>query len=304
MSEPVFFHRGRGLTIADIVKLTGAEVANTAPGDRRIWDVAAPERAGPGDVTFIDGTDAERRLRFSQAGACFVSTRALIALSAETIGLAVDDPYRAFVRTAAALYPDASRPSSLFEVQGVAGSAFVHSSARVEAGVTIDPAAIIAPNAEIGSGTVIGPMVVVGPQVRIGRDCSIEIGASVTNALVGDGVVLGPGCRIGPAQDGQAPRARDVAPALGRAILQDKVVVGSNSAVERGSNQDTIIGEGTQIDPLVRIPADSVVGRYCRIRSGEAEQARDPVRLDVSCVDDVQFFASQLSRSGRDYSRG
>jgi UDP-3-O-[3-hydroxymyristoyl] glucosamine N-acyltransferase len=227
-----------------------------------------------------------------------------ITLSAETIGLAVDDPYRAFVRTAAALYPDASRPSSLFEVQGMAVSAFVHPSARVEAGVTIDPAAMIGPNAEIGSGTVIGPMVVIGPHVRIGRDCSIETGASVTNALIGDGVVLGAGCRIGPAQSGHAPGARNAAPVLGRAILQDRVVAGSNCAIERGSNHDTIIGEGTLIDPLVRIPADSVVGRYCRIMGGEAGRLRDASGLDTGGADGVQLLASQLARSGRDYPRG
>lgn len=304
MSEPVFYHRGPGLTVAEIAKLTGAALTGAVPGDRRIWDVAAPERAGPGDVTFIESTDAGRRLRFSQAGACFVPAKMPITLSAQTIGLAVDDPYRAFVRTAAALYPDASRPSSLFEVQGAAPGAFVHPSARVEAGVTIDPAAIIAPNAEIGSGTVIGPMVVVGPHVRIGRDCSVEIGASVTNALIGDGVILGSGCRIGPAQSGHAPGARNAAPALGRAILQDKVVIGSNCAIERGSDQDTIIGEGTLIDPLVRIPADSVVGRYCRILGGEAGQVRETAGPDASYAEGVQLFASQLGCGGRDYSRG
>jgi UDP-3-O-[3-hydroxymyristoyl] glucosamine N-acyltransferase len=220
------------------------------------------------------------------------------------IGLAVDDPYRAFVRTAAALYPDASRPSSLFEVQGMAASAFVHPSARVEAGVTIDPAAIIAPNAEIGSGTFIGPMVVIGPHVRVGRDCSVEIGASVTNALVGDGVVLGSGCRIGPPQSGYAPGARNATPALGRVILQDKVVIGSNCAVERGSDQDTIIGEGTLIEPLVRIPADSVVGRYCRIIGGGVGQAGGPGGLGAICADGVQLFASQLGYGGRDDLRG
>jgi UDP-3-O-[3-hydroxymyristoyl] glucosamine N-acyltransferase len=146
-------------------------------------------------------------------------------------------------------------------------------------------------------------MVVVGPHVRIGRDCSVEIAASVTNALIGDGVVLGSGCRIGPAQSGHAPGARNAAPALGRAILQDKVVVGSNCAIERGRGQDTIIGEGTLIDPLVRIPADSVVGRYCRIMGGEAGQARNASGLDTG-ADGVQLFASQLGCGGQDYSRG
>jgi hypothetical protein len=85
--------------------------------------------------------------------------------------------------------------------------------------------------------------------------------------------------------------------------LQDKVVVGSNCAIERGRGQDTIIGEGTLIDPLVRIPADSVVGRYCRIMGGEAGQARNASGLDTG-ADGVQLFASQLGCGGQDYSRG
>jgi UDP-3-O-[3-hydroxymyristoyl] glucosamine N-acyltransferase len=301
MSEPVFYHRSPGLAVKEIVELTGARLSVPA-ADQRIFDVAAVERAGPHDITLVDRVDPGKWLRLTQAGACFVRAEVAGAVGSKTTALVVDDPYRAFVQVAAALYPDAARPSSLFEIQGRAPSAFVHPGARVEAGVTIDPAAVVAPGAEIGSGTVIGPMVVIGPQVRIGRDCSIEAGASMTNALIGDRVSVGPGCRIGLA--GAMRRSiADATPALGRAILQDKVSVGSNAVVERGINRDTIIGEGTMVDPLVHVPADAVLGRYCRIRAADGSQRPDPAGGEAA-LDGVLLIASQLNCADLSYSRG
>lgn len=301
MSEPVFHRRGQGLAVSDIIDLTGARV-RVPLADRRISDVAAVERAGPHDLTFVDRGDGESSLRLTQAGACFVRAGLAESVGSQTIALVVDDPYRAFVRVAAALYPDATRPSSLFEVQGRAASALVHPTARVEAGVSIDPMAMVGPGAEIGSGSIIGPMVVVGPYVRIGRDCAIEAGASLTNALIGDRVSLGPGSRIGPASRTQAEALADPMAVLGRAILQDKVSVGSNSTVERGRNRDTIIGEGTAVEPLVCIPADAVVGRYCRIMADE--RLKTPAGSDTGAMnlDGVELVASQLNCAALPYS--
>lgn len=291
MTEPVFHRRGPGLAVKDIAELTGASVPASG-ADRVISDVAAIDRAGPHDVTFADGSDAESRVLLTQAGVCFVRAKLAVAARPGTVLLVADDPYLAFVRVAAALYPDATRPSSLFDLEGKAPSALVHPSARVESAVTIDPVAVVAPGAEIGSGTVVGPMVVVGPDVRIGRDCSIEAGASLTNALIGDAVTVGPGCRIGFSGRTPSQPASDATQALGRVILQDKVIVGANSTVERGNNRDTIIGEGTVVDPLVRIPSDVVLGRNCRIMAGSGTQ---PPAADAMDSDGLQVGAEQLT---------
>jgi len=290
MSEPVFFKRGPGLTVGELAAMTGARSPG-APSDLRLTDVAPVERAGPHDVIFVDSKEDEYALRLSRAGACFIRAQMASAVPSHIVALVVEDPYAAFVRVAAALYPDAQRPSSLFEVRGAAGGAFVHPTARLEAGVTIDPAAMIGPRAEIGAGTYVGPMAVIGPEVRIGRDCSLGASASLTNALVGDGVVLEPTCRIGLGR-GNSQSAEASGPRLGRAILQDKVLVGANSVINRGSERDTIIGEGTMVDALVEIPADALIGRYCRVMAG-APAAEE---IDVPDADGLQLFASQISR--------
>jgi UDP-3-O-[3-hydroxymyristoyl] glucosamine N-acyltransferase len=188
--------------------------------------------------------------------------------------------------------PEFLKPSSLFEIQGAAPSALVHPSARLETGVTIDPAAMIGPRAEIGAGTVIGPMAVIGPDVRIGRDCSIGAGASLINALVGDRVVIQPGCRIGQAgerEDGRRPQP-------GRVILQDRVEIGANGVIDRGRHHDTVIGEGTVVEALARIPADAMVGRHCTIVAahdlGHGGETGGPFE------DGLRLSAAQVVRQG------
>jgi len=175
------------------------------------------------------------------------------------------EPYRAFVMAARALFPEALRPSSLFEAQGIAVGALVHPSARIESNVTIDPGAVIGPQAEIGAGTVIAAGAAIGPRVRIGRDCFVGAGASIVHALIGDRVIIHAGCRIG--QDGYGylagPKGHEKIPQVGRVIIQDDVEIGANSAIDRGGIRDTMIGEGTKIDNLVQIGHNVVIGRHC-----------------------------------------
>ena len=89
------------------------------------------------------------------------------------------------------------------------------------------------------------------------------------NALVGNRVILHPGVRIGQDGFGFAMGARGhlKVPQVGRVVIQDDVEIGANTTVDRGSNRDTIIGEGAKIDNLVQIGHNVVIGRHCVIVS-------------------------------------
>lgn len=260
MTDPEFFPGRRTLTVAEIVALSEAEHVGRFPS-RRIADIASLERASPRDVAYALARD-EAALRRTKAGACFVTTALAAAVPQSAALLVVPDPFAAFAKTAAALFPDAARPSSLFEAQGRFASASIHPSARLESGVTVDPGAMIGPRAEIGSGTLIGAMAVIGPDVRIGRDCRIGPAASLTHALLGDRVQVEAGVRIGAAPAASGP------PATGRVIVQDGVEIGANATIARGAMGDTVIGEGARIDTLAIIASDMMIDRHCVILSG------------------------------------
>jgi UDP-3-O-[3-hydroxymyristoyl] glucosamine N-acyltransferase len=267
MTEPVFFERPIGLKVDEIAARTGATIRVGAHRDRRIYDIAPLDRAGPSDLAFLENSRYLEHLISTRAGACLVAERFADRAPAHVAVLLVREPYRAFVTAARALFADAMRPSSLFDAKGIASGAHVHSSARVENGVTIDPGAVVGPGAEIGSGTVIAATAVVGPQVRIGRDCTIAAGATITHALVGDRVIIHPGGRIG--QDGFGymigAQGHTKVPQVARVIIQDEVEVGAGATIDRGAIRDTVIGAGTKIDNLVQVGHNVVIGRHCLI---------------------------------------
>lgn len=271
MTEPIFFKRSAGLTVSEIVGLTGAVPRDGGRLDRRITDVAPLDRAGPNDLIFFDKMKFAAELAATQADVCLTSERLAAHVPSNITVLHCAEPYRAFIAVARSLFPDSMRPSSLFEAAGVASGAHVHPSARIENGVTIDPGAVIGPRVEIGAGTIIAAGATIAPDVRIGRDCTIGAGAAITHALIGDRVIVHSGARIG--QDGygyvSGPKGQQKIPQLGRVIIQDDVEIGTNTTIDRGSIRDTVIGEGCKIDNLVQIGHNVILGRHC-ILAGQA----------------------------------
>jgi UDP-3-O-[3-hydroxymyristoyl] glucosamine N-acyltransferase len=266
MSDTEFFAPTRSFTLGEIADLCKAELAPGAPADRVITGAEALDRAGPGDVSYIETRKFAEAVAHTRAGACFVSSKLDTPLPPAMAVLRVQAPYRAFVTVLQQLYPDAWQPSSLRRGV-VAPQAHVDPSARLEEGVTIEAGAVVQADAEIGAGTVIGPNAVIGPRVRIGRNCSIGANATVFHALIGDRVIIHVGVLIG--QDGfgyvMGPSGHVRIPQIGRVIIQDGVEIGAGSAIDRGGLRDTVIGEGTKIDNLVQIAHNVSVGRHCVI---------------------------------------
>jgi UDP-3-O-[3-hydroxymyristoyl] glucosamine N-acyltransferase len=264
MGNQRFFDRPSGLTVAEIVSLTGAESLDATRFSHLIMDVAPVDLAGPADLTFIESAKYADALARTHAGACLMPQRFESRAPNTVIVLRTPEPYRAFVAVHSELYPRSLRPSSLFETNGIAQSAIIHPTARLENGITVDPGAVIGPRAEIGAGSVIAATAVIGPDVTIGRDCTIGAGCTIVHALIGDRVMIHPGCRIG--QDGfgyiSGPIQRKI-PQTGRVIIQDDVEIGAGTTIDRGGIRDTVIGEASKIDNLCQIGHNVVIGRHC-----------------------------------------
>jgi UDP-3-O-[3-hydroxymyristoyl] glucosamine N-acyltransferase len=269
MTETQFLRQTPGVLIRDIVALTGATAMEGAPLDLVIKDIAPLDRAGPGDLTFIDKPRFSDQLKSTRASACLSSERFAQQVPAGIVTLKTRSPYRALVAVARKLFPASLRPSPFGSGAGVSPAANVHPDARLEDSVTVEAGAFVGPDAEIGSGSLISPAAVIGPGVRIGRDSAIGPGASVSNALLGDRVVIHAGARIGQDGFGYLPGfgGHEKVPQVGRVIIQDDVEIGANTTIDRGAMRDTVIGEGTKIDNLVQIGHNVTVGRHCIIVS-------------------------------------
>jgi UDP-3-O-[3-hydroxymyristoyl] glucosamine N-acyltransferase len=266
MGNRRFFDRPSGLTVAEIVALTGAEAGQVAPTSLLMTGVAPVDLAGPADLTFVDGNKFAEALRTTRAGACLMPQRFADRAPKGLIALHTEEPYRAFVAVHRKLYPQSLRPASLFETDGIFAGATIHPTARLESDVTVDPGAVIGPRAEIGAGSLIAANAVIGPDVTIGRDCRIGAGCSITHSLIGDRVIIHSGCRIG--QDGfgyTEDAAQQKIPQTGRVIIQNDAEIGAGTTIDRGGIRDTVIGEASKIDNQCQIGHNCQIGRHCII---------------------------------------
>ncbi|HTQ70450.1 MAG TPA: UDP-3-O-(3-hydroxymyristoyl)glucosamine N-acyltransferase, partial [Acidocella sp.] len=110
----------------------------------------------------------------------------------------------------------------------------------------------------------IGALAYVAPGVVIGKNCRIHAQVTLSHAILGDRVVIYPGARIG--QDGFGFAISKTGfypvPQLGRVLIGDGAEIGTNTTIDRGSAQDTIIGPGVHIDNLVQIGHNVTIGPH------------------------------------------
>ena len=266
MARPTFFETPPPSTLAEIAALAGAQLDDPGRAGRAIRGLASLDEAGPMHLSFFDNLKYADQLAATKAGACIVNPRFAGRVPAHVAVLRAAQPFHAFVAVARELNRDALRPQTWFGVEGIAPSAIIDPTARLEDGVVVDPLTVIGPGVEIGAGTVIGAGVVIGPEVKIGRDCNVGARTAIQCALIGNNVLIHPGCSIG--QDGYGfvffgPQGHLKVPQTGRVLIQNDVEIGAGTTIDRGSLRDTVIGEGTKIDNQVQIGHNVTIGRHC-----------------------------------------
>lgn len=221
-------------------------------------------------VTFLQSVRGVDLSRLSVCMAVICSPVVAEELPVNVVALIVDNPQQAFASAARQLFPasigNARRGLEDGEYNHVNG-AYISNDAALEDNVVVEAGAVIGANVAIGSGTYIGPNATIAANCQIGRNCSIGPSTSMQYCLLGDDVIVHTGARIGQDGFGFVPGKDGLnkMPQLGRVIIQNNVEIGANTTVDRGTLDDTVIGEGTKIDNLVQIGHNVVIGRNCAV---------------------------------------
>lgn len=128
----------------------------------------------------------------------------------------------------------------------------VHERAVVHESAVLGPEALIGPGAVISEGCRIGARATVGANAVI-----------LPGTVLGDDVTIGPGAVIGHTGFGYS-READGTPVLiphtGGVVVGDRVEIGANAAIDRGTIGDTVIESDAKIDNLVHIAHNCHIG--------------------------------------------
>jgi UDP-3-O-[3-hydroxymyristoyl] glucosamine N-acyltransferase len=159
-----------------------------------------------------------------------------------------------------------------FDTDRIHASASVHPSASLHESVVVHPHAVIGPDVTIEEQTIVGANTTLEGNITIGKRCFIK-----SNVFVGHSVQVGDDCRIEPQTSigtdgygyGTDKNGQHFAkPHFGKVILEDRVEIGCGVHIDRGTFEDTIVGEGTKIDNHCHLAHNTIIGKNCLITAG------------------------------------
>jgi UDP-3-O-[3-hydroxymyristoyl] glucosamine N-acyltransferase len=243
------------LTLREVAERVGGRLEGS--GDLLVDGVAPLDEAGPGQMGFLALKRYARHVPHSGASAFLVAPDLVSELPPASPRVVVEAPYAALRTLLGHFHPVRQEPAS------VHATAVLGRGVRLGAAVRIDPYAVIGEGVTIGDGTRIGAHCVLGPGTSVGSGCTLHPHVVVyPESVIGSDVILHSGVRVGSDGFGYttADGEHSKMPQVGRAVIEDGVEIGANTAIDRGSLGDTVVGRGAKIDNLVQIAHNVRVG--------------------------------------------
>jgi len=265
-------------TLDELSQIVGGIL--TKVSDVEITRVAPPLLADENTLALAMNEDEIENISKSKAKAVLTP----LGVSLEGIStIEVERPRLAFMKLLNVFYVGPETPKNIHP------SAVIDPSAKIGSNVSIGANVVIEKNAVIGDNTALMPNVYIGKEAKIGPDCLVY-----PSAFIGDFVQIGSRCvlhnGVSLGADGfsfvtEAPSNIEQArsegaiketnkevkvfkiPSLGSVVIGDDVEIGANTTIDRGTIENTTVGDQTKIDNLVMIGHNCKIGKACTIVS-------------------------------------
>ncbi len=232
--------------------------------DAVVTRIGPLESAGPETICFIASERYLPLLDASQAGCVIAAPAWRDRAAARGAAIVCADPYLAYAQL-----------SQWWVLQQrAAPKPGVHPQAAVDSSAQIDPTAAIGAFAFVGRGAVIGAQAVLQEHAIVGEGAVVGAGSCLKprsslldDCRIGERCILHPGAVVGGDGFGFAPDEGrwEKIEQLGRVVIGDDCEIGSNTCVDRGALEDTVIGNGVKIDNLVQIAHNVHIGDHTAI---------------------------------------
>lgn len=265
-------------TVEEVTAVVGGLLSKA--DDVKISNIAPPILADENTLALALGEEEIENLAKTKAKA------ALVPLGVNIDGFTTIEVERPRLAMMKLLHMFYTEPET--EV-GIHLTATVHPSAKLGKNVSIGPNVVVSRDAEIGDNTKIMANTYIGSGSKIGIDCFIHAGVNISDRVrIGNKVILHHGVSLGsdgfsfvtenPDNIEQARKEGSIKeenvtqkifkiPSIGGVDICDNVEIGANTTIDRGTIENTVIGEDTKIDDQVMIGHNCKIGKGCMIVS-------------------------------------
>ena len=225
----------------------------------KIFDIKTLEEAEKIDLTFLDSVLYKEAAKSTKAFYCITTDRLKTFLPKNCEPIIVKNVLFELCKITKKFYPDADIDSLDSSLKVPSKNSFP----KVKFGKNV----LVGKKCKIGKNTIIGSNTIIEHNVSIGDGCIIGSQIVIRNSIVGNNVVIQDGCKIGLKGFGFIPlMGKNLRfPHIGKVIIKNKAEIGANCTIDRGSINNTIIGENTFLDNQVHVAHNIKIGDNCMI---------------------------------------
>ena len=217
------------------------------------------QNAGKNDITFFDSQRYKNLAEKTKASICITNDKVEKYLPKKIEKIIVENVLFELSKILKIIYP-------LSDIDHVDSSLKIPKNKSFK-DVFFGNNVLVGKNVKIGKNSQIGSNSIIEHDVIIGKNCTIGYGSIIKNTIIGDNVVIQDNCKIGQKGFGFIPlKGKNFKfPHIGKVIIKDWVEIASGCTIDRGSVDDTIIGENTYLDNQVHIAHNVQIGSNCMI---------------------------------------
>ena len=225
----------------------------------KIFDIKNLTEATKDDLTFLDNIDYINFAKSTKASACITTEKLKLYLPKSCIPLIVTNVLFDLCKITKKFYPNAD----LDEPDTSLRKSKTSNHLKVKFGNNV----LLGKKCIIGKNTIIGSNTIIEQNVKIGSNCVIGSQVVIRNSLIGNNVVIQDGSKIGLKGFGFIPlKGKNLRfPHIGKVMIKDNAEIGANCTIDRGSINDTVIGENTFLDNQVHVAHNMKIGNNCMI---------------------------------------
>lgn len=256
MTDSRFHKQHDTISLAKIYELLSVSLPIGADKDRLFTNVSTLKDGDSSSIALYHNTKYRAEASTTRVGLCITNDTSAAHVAKGVIILIHPKPQRAYALIAQHLYPAPTAESFIHP------TAFIAPTAVLGEGCSIGAYVVIGEHVELGAGIAIESHTVINDNVKIGKNGRIASHVTISHSIIGDRVMIKPGTHIG--QQGFGFHMDEAGhfdvPQLGIVIIGNDVQIGSNACIDRGSLDNTIIGNGVRIDNLVQIAHNVYIG--------------------------------------------
>ena len=211
------------------------------------------------DLTFFDSVKYKNHAVNTNASFCITTDKLKMYLPKKIQKIIVKNVLFSLAQVLKKIYPDADIDYPDFTLKAAIKNKYKS--------VKFSNNVLVGKNVKIGKNTIIGPNSIIEHDVVVGNNCVIGSNVVIKNSILGNYVVIQDDCKIGLKGFGFIPfKGKNFKfPHIGRVIIGNNVEIASACTIDRGSVDDTEIGENTYLDNQVHIAHNVKIGSNCMI---------------------------------------